>query len=142
MYPAIIPYRSEDAHEEEDIKSPIRATLSSTDSAVLISAGEEWSYVCTDDGIAGYILNNDITIERQVNEEGPYVEPEYPRVSDRQNLCIAWHQVFNNSGVDSIDSLLSNSQGVTTLSPTWFRLTDSLGNITSIASREIGRAHV
>ena len=55
---------------------------------------------------------------------------------------MAWHQVSSRSANNQVLEMIANTKGLTTLSPTWFSVKDTKGNITSIASSEyVNYAH-
>lgn len=90
--------------------------------------------VMSEDGIIGYVKDthlNDSTYEKQVSD---FKEPEYTSVKRDYPINLTWNMVSNENANSMVGELLDNTSGVNTISPTWFSLADTEGNINSIAS--------
>ncbi len=126
------------------IKREVLTTLDQATDVWVIESQNGWSkvYVDGDVGVVGYIRNRDLTSVETVMDNGPYEAEEYTRLASDEQVCLVWHQVFNSSGLDDLDNLLSNTKGLTVISPTWFSIMDSQGTITSRANQEyVDKAH-
>ena len=121
---------------EQDVKSPVITDVSPDDRVTVLEQGEDWSTVYTRDGFVGYMQNSQLTGLETVEDPGPYQAPEYTRTTLDGKVFLVWHQVFEESGVDSLNSLLENAQGLNVLAPTWFSIQDEEGNLESRASHE------
>ena len=127
---------------QADIKSPVRAMLPAGEEAFLLTSEKDWYLVGTRNGYSGYVLREETIGTRQVQESGPREEPVYTPPRDSAPVCLVWHQVFNSSGADELDALLSSADCVNTISPTWLRMTDTEGNLSSLADAAyVERAH-
>lgn len=103
---------------------------------------KDYKKVMTKDGIVGYVkakrLSEPVT-EQLAND---YKEEKYPRIAKDYKVNLVWHQVTNMAANDGLLNLLGNTKGVTTISPTWFSITDNKGSISSLASETyVTRAH-
>lgn len=90
--------------------------------------------VMSEDGIIGYIKDthlNESAYEKQVSD---FKEPEYTSVKREYPINLTWNMVSNETANSMVGELLDNSSGVNTISPTWFSLADTEGNINSLAS--------
>ena len=119
------------------IKSEILKDLKKGDKVYVLEQMETWAKVKTEDAVIGYVENkrlSDLTDE-QIVLPGAYVAPVYSSISKDYPINLVWHQVTNTSANSGVDSLLSATKGVTTISPTWFFLSDNFGNFTSIADQ-------
>ncbi len=121
---------------EQDVKSPVITDVSPDDRVTVLEQGEDWSTVYTRDGFVGYMQNSQLTGLETVEDPGPYQAPEYTRTTLDGKVFLVWHQVFEESGVDSLNSFLENAQGLNVLAPTWFSIQDEEGNLESRASHE------
>ena len=125
-----------------DIKSSIVADLAAGSGVVILDAMEEWSQIRTEDGWMGYVANeclDDYSAQEKVSE---FEAPVYTSISREDDVCLIWHQVFDQKGNDKLESLLTEAKGVNTISPTWFSLSDNEGNFTSLASASyVEKAH-
>jgi len=116
------------------IKSPIVADVTAGAQVVILDAMDEWSQVRMGEGLTGYILNQYLDDYSAREKESNFKAPVYTSLTREDDVCLVWHQVFDQSGNDKLESLLKEAKGVNTISPTWFSLTDNEGNFTSLAS--------
>lgn len=115
------------------IKSEIVADVATDSQVVILDAMDEWSQVRTADGFIGYIQNKNLD-EAVVSETASdFTEPEYTSISREHEICLVWHQVFEQVSGEELESSLKTVQGVNTIAPTWFSLSDNEGNFTSLA---------
>ena len=127
---------------EADVKSPILTDVEPGSGLLVMEQGEDWNKVYTKDGYVGYILKEDLRDVRTETDEGPSVQPEYTRTTLDQKVFLVWHQVFEESGVNSLDSLLADAKGLNVLAPTWFSIKDEEGNLESRANHDyVQKAH-
>ncbi|MFP3155676.1 glycosyl hydrolase family 18 protein [Lachnospiraceae bacterium ZAX-1] len=118
------------------IKSPIIADLEKGAAVVLLEQGEEWSKVSTEDGYIGYVRNKRMAtfVPKQEARIPSYEEPEFTHLRKDEAISLAWHQVTNQEGNETVSQKLQNAKGVNVISPTWFYLNDNDGNIANLAS--------
>ena len=121
---------------EADVKSPVITEVAPGARFTILEQQEDWSTVYTQDGFVGYMQNSQMTGQETVADSGPYQAPEYTRTTLNEKVFMVWHQVFEESGVNSLNSLLENAQGLNVLAPTWFSIQDEEGNLESRASHE------
>jgi spore germination protein YaaH len=124
------------------IKSPILTDVLKGSRVTIIEQGEEWSKVRSEDVFIGYIKNkNLINIEEQTDAR-EFEEPIYTSISKDYEINLVWHQVTTKEANDKLLTLLADTKGVNTISPTWFSLIDNEGNISSLAdSTYVQHAH-
>ena len=118
------------------IKSPIVADLEKGSKVGILDAGENWSRVCTEDGMIGWLQNKrlgEISVESISRE---FEEPVFTHMLKDGSVSLGWHQVTNQEANGRVASILQDTKGVNVISPTWFYLNDNEGNIYSLASRE------
>ncbi len=124
------------------IKSPIVADVAAGAQVMLLDAMEEWSQVRTEDGWVGYLQNKYLDEYSVYEKTSDFEEPIYTSISKEYEICLVWHQVFNQGANDKLEDLLKETEGVNTISPTWFALTDNEGNFSSLASSSyVEKAH-
>ena len=121
---------------ENHIKSPILSDLATGSTVTILKEVDGWYQVITNDGIIGYAdakaLSN-VTTETLVSEKPAEV---FNHIKMDKPINLLWHQTMNTSANSKISSILSESKGVNVISPTWFRLSDDKGNISSIATKD------
>ncbi|MCC8163457.1 MAG: SH3 domain-containing protein [Lachnospiraceae bacterium] len=121
------------------IKSPILTTVEKATTVYVLEEAEEieeWTRVLTKDGYIGYIRDKNIsTTTQETIEEPEFEEPEYTSISKDYTINLAWHQVTNTDANDQLLTRIADAKGLTTVSPTWFSIADTDGNISSLASQ-------
>lgn len=119
------------------IKSDILKEVEKGDKVYVLEQMETWSKVKTQDAVIGYVENKrlDDMEDEPIVLPGTYVAPVYTSIAKDYPINLVWHQVTNGAANSGVDSLLSNTKGVTTISPTWYFLNDNFGNFTSIADQ-------
>ena len=126
------------------IKSDILTDVSKGDTVVILEEMDIWSKVKTRDSFIGYVENKRLTNIR--NEEQipvtDYVEPEYASQTRDHKINLVWHSIGGIGGNDTLRSMMADTKSVNVISPTWFSLSDTEGNFTSMASKEyVNTAH-
>lgn len=124
------------------IKSIIVDEVSAEDSLYLLEQMDTWSKVATQDGYTGYIQNDCISQPQQVAAAHESVLPEYTSIKKDYKINLAWHQMTTQDGNGLLSQMLEGTQGINTISPTWFSIADNQGNLTSLASADyVAQAH-
>lgn len=124
------------------IKSIIVDEVSEGDQMYLLDQMENWSQVATEDGYTGYIRNKDISEPQQVSFSHESTQPEYTSIHKDYKINLAWHQMTTADGNATLAEMVAGTQGINTISPTWFSIADNAGNISSLASTDyVNQAH-
>ncbi len=126
------------------IKSDILVDLAAGESVIVLEKMDSWSRVKTENAFIGYVenkyLKGEITQERVCNTR--FQEIVYNRVRKDGVINLTFHQVFEEAGGDALVNALQGTKGVNVVSPTWFRLSNSIGDFTSIANASyVSKAH-
>lgn len=126
------------------IKSDILVDLAAGESVIVLEKMDSWSRVKTENAFIGYVenkyLKGEITQERVCNTG--FQEIVYNRVRKDGVINLTFHQVFEEAGSDALVNALQGTKGVNVVSPTWFRLSNSIGDFTSIANASyVSKAH-
>lgn len=111
------------------IKSPIVADLEKENKVTILDIGEDWSKVCTEDGMIGWLKNKRLG---EVNTETIAREFEEPVFSHmlKEIACEPWLASGDKSGGKWKDfNVLQSTKGINVIAPTWFYLNDNDGNI-------------
>lgn len=126
----------------DDIKKPIVTEAARNSKLRIISRGETWSKVATEDGYLGYIRNKSMREPYEEALESSFQAPVYESQSLGEKVVLVWHQVTRAEANQGMEELIARTKGVNVISPTWYALTDNQGNYTSLASREyVEKAH-
>ena len=124
------------------VKSSIITTAVKEESAVVLEELDTWSKVRTKDGCIGYVEKQKLKNIREREQVSLFVQPQYTHISMDEKVCLVFHQVTNRDANDNLEALLSATQGVNVVVPTWFSLKDNEGNFNSLGSREyVDKAH-
>lgn len=124
------------------IKSPILTEVQKGETLTILEPMETWSRVVTSDGCIGYLENRRIGESAPLEFRGTRKEPVYASTSLDEKIVLGWHQVTNQEGNARLVEILTDTEGINVVSPTWFSLTDNEGNYKSLASHEyVEQAH-
>lgn len=131
---------------KSSIKSDILKELKEGEELTLVDTSEVTSgkfyKVITKDGIIGYVKTNRMVKPGYTELKSNYKAPVYSHITQDNKVNLVWHQVTNTSANNNLTTLLEDAKGVTCVSPTWFKLSDNNGGITSLASESyVERAH-
>lgn len=117
-----------------DIKSPYLTEVKKKNQITVVEKGEKWTLVRTEDGFIGYVKNSVLKDEQQVIVDRAFEPQVYPNITKKYTINMAWHMVGDKSVNNTVLTSIANTKGLTTISPTWFMIDDTDGNITSLAS--------
>ena len=134
--------KDSEIRQKGGIKSIIVDKVEKEETLYLQEEMENWSKVSTKDGYTGYIKKEDISEPETVTVEYASTMPEFTSVRRDHKINLGWHQVTSAEGNASLTSVLANTQGLNTISPTWFSVVDNSGTISSLASADyVNQAH-
>ncbi len=144
----VVDVRGDDAvRVQAGVKSPILTEVAQGDVLTVLETEEgieDWTKVRTSDGFIGYVRNKRIGDVRTqtVASEREFEEPVYTNISKDYTINLSWHNVTVAEANDTVLSTIASTKGLTTIAPTWFRISDSSGNISSLASSDyVNYAH-
>ncbi len=126
------------------IKSPILQELPAGAQVIILEEMENWSKVKTESSIIGYVENKRLT-DKTVSQRmcgTDFQEIVYNNVKKEGMVNLAFHQVFEEVDGNYLAKALSSTKAVNVVSPTWFRLLDNDGGISSLANASyVSKAH-
>ena len=114
------------------IKSPILSDIAKGTSLTVLEEEENWTKVCTDDGITGYVEKKALSSTSTKTPVSDFPVETFEHIKHEKPINLLWYQSSNSN----ISSALSKSKGVNVISPTWFKVADNNGNIKSTASHD------
>lgn len=118
------------------IKSPILKDVKKDDVLTILETDEKWAKVCTEDGIIGYTPSKKVKNTESKTLVSEYVPETFHHIKKDKTLNFLWHPVFSKAANNEITGILSSTKGVDVLSPSWFKLKDNKGNLSSFASHD------
>ena len=95
----------------------------------------DWTKLVTDDGQVGYVRSKEIVGTYNVTTSNVFQAPVYTSLTKNYKLNLVWHAVYSISENETIYRYLDAADGVTTVSPTWYQITDAEGNFSSYAEQ-------
>ena len=124
------------------IKSPILTEVSKGTVLRYLEELENWEKVATDDGYIGYIEKKSVSDMEKTTIDRNFEKEKYSYITMDEPVNMVWHQVTSMDANAYFADATANMTGVNVISPTWFYLTDTSGNIASIASSDyVAQAH-
>lgn len=134
--------RDTEVRYQGGVKSPILTEVKKSDKVTVLEDEDDWMKVGTQDGFVGYIKTSalrDIGTETTSRE---FEEPVYSNIKKDYTINMAWHNVTNTTANSYVLEMIAGTKGLTTIAPTWFSLSDTEGNVSSIAdSSYVNYAH-
>ena len=128
--------------EEANIKAAILTSASKKDTVTIISETGKWKKVRTEDGYVGYMKSNCLKNQKDTVISREFEEQKYSNIKKDYTINLAWHVVTNSAANNTVLETIANTKGLTTISPTWFTVKNTSGNISSLASSQyVNYAH-
>lgn len=124
------------------IKSPILTEVKKGDTLTFMEEYEEWVQVATMDGYIGFVKKKDVSSPEAKDFERDFQKEEYQHLAMEEPVNLSWHQVTSEESNTYFTDAVANVSGVNVISPTWFYLQDTQGNIADISSADyVKQAH-
>lgn len=125
-----------------NVKSEILTDVSKKSKVTIIGEKGNWREVRTEDGIIGFMKANCLKKAEVLTVSRPFEEQVYPNISKDYTINMAWHVVTNRDANNNVLETIADTKGLTTISPTWFMVKDTDGDLTSLASSQyVNYAH-
>lgn len=127
---------------DTNVKSAILTDISGDSEVIIIDEKDSWKEVRTKDGIMGYVKSSCLTDEEVHVTDRDFKEQVYPNISKDYTINMVWHMVTNKDANNNVLEMIADTKGLTTISPTWFMVKDTDGNLKSLASSQyVNYAH-
>ena len=124
------------------IKSPIVTSVKKGAQLRLIEELDNWDQVATDDGYIGYIDKKNVGKASETTFDRNFEREQYSYLTMDGKVNMVWHQVTSTDANAYFADATANMTGVNVISPTWFYLLDTSGNIANISSADyVAQAH-
>ena len=90
--------------------------------------------------MTGYVSSDKIDIKNAENKKYSFDRnketEEYTSIAGKEPIVLGWHQVTSEAANAGWGTVLANAEGVNVVSPTWFSVADSDGELTTFASKD------
>lgn len=120
------------------IKSEVLKELATDDKVMIINNGGSlengFISVMSNDGVRGYVQKKALSENFYENVASTFEVPEYTNLTKDYTINLTWHQVTVQEANNKVNSMLERTKGITTISPTWFRIISEDGSLSSLAS--------
>lgn len=124
------------------IKSAVIASVKKGTQLRLLEELDNWDQVATDDGYIGYVDRKAVGKAEDTSFDRSFEGEQYSYLTMDEKVNMVWHQVTSTDANAYFADATANMTGVNVISPTWFYLTDTAGNIANIASADyVAQAH-
>ena len=124
------------------IKSAVIASVKKGPQLRLLEELDNWDQVATDDGYIGYVDRKAVGKAEDTSFDRSFDGEQYSYLTMDKKVNMVWHQVTSTDANAYFADATANMTGVNVISPTWFYLTDTAGNIANIASADyVAQAH-
>lgn len=147
------PFLSADVAEDTEIrvghsiKEDILKNVSVGDHLRIIDGGgireNGFIKVMSDDGVRGYVLSEKLSDTYYLEPTLNTVEPEkYKHFTYASPIYLGWQLMYLTDSVPYLEAAVKNAPEMNTISPTWFFIKNTDGELLSYASHEyVERAH-
>ena len=127
--------------EAGDKKEPILKELKEGEKVYLLEGtGNDFTRVFTGDGVTGYIKTSDLDTDNIEHKKYSFDREKedtgYTSITRDEPIVLGWHQVTSTAANSSLGTALAKAEGLNVISPTWFGVADSEGEVTSLASKD------
>ena len=126
------------------VKSDILREVEKGETVTVLEKLDNWTKVKTYDAFIGYVPSKVLKDEQTFvpSVEPNYVEPEYTSLTRDYKINLGWHQVMSEAANDTLSSAVMANSNLNVISPTWFALKSTDGDIRSIATQSyVDKAH-
>ena len=91
------------------IKSPIVADLEKESKVTVLEEGEDWSKVCTEDGMIGWLRNKRLGEINTETLSREFEEPVFSHMLKDGPVSMGWHQVTTQEANERISNVLQST---------------------------------
>ena len=117
------------------VKSKILKDAKKGDQLTILENYGKWSHVLTEDGVLACVQNRRLSKSERQTVEATLPERTYNHITVKDPIVMGWHQVTSQSANSGVSQVVAGTD-LNVISPTWFSLSDNLGNIKSLASSD------
>lgn len=127
----------------DSIKSDIIYKCTEDTEVVIMESEKKWSKVISSNGFFGYVENSDLTKKGTKTYITDFEYPEYTNIGMDKKISLAWHMVTSQAANEKLVDIVTPAKGLNVVAPTWYRLSDNEGNMSSLISENyVKRAHM
>ena len=117
------------------IKSPVLETIAQGDTVTVQEDLGDWTEVLTEDGVTGYVRSKYLTGQQTGTVAHTY-DGAYSHVLMGQTVVMGW-LTSNSAVLNGGESDPASAQELNVVSPTWYTITDTSGNVDDTVSADL-----
>ena len=132
---------------KQDVKTEILKEVKAGDILRFIDGGgimeNGFVKVMSEDGVRGYIKQNALDDSYYTDPVfTPFTPTQYSHIRLKKKVYLGWQLLYSSDNLNYLNEALALAPQMNVISPTWFFLSDTEGNMISYASRDyIAAAH-
>lgn len=124
------------------IKSEVLTEVTQGQTLLYLEDWGDWVKVATWDGYIGYIEANKVTLPTKVGMDRTFEEEACSYLKAAEPVALAWHNIAFYEANAYLADLLSNTDGMNVICPTWFYLSGQQGDFEDLSSEDyVAEAH-
>ena len=124
------------------IKAPVLTEVKKGDTLIYMQALEDWVQVSTMDGYIGYVQKKALSDMETMDFERSFEKEDYTYLTMDNKVNMTWHQITNTDANAYLGDMTANVSGLNVISPTWFYIQDTSGNLGDLSSADyVTQAH-
>ena len=126
------------------VKSDILREVEKGETVTVLEHMDNWTKVKTQDAFIGYVPSKTLKDEQTFipSVEPNYIEPEYTSLTRDYKINMGWHQVMSEAANVTLENAVKANSNMNVISPTWFSLKSTDGDIRCIATQDyVDKAH-
>lgn len=116
-----------------DVTTPYVASVKVDEKVFIEDEKENFYYVRKENGIAGYLNKNIVTLQEPKVTQIMQNKKDFPKTALQWPISLTWEAVYSKN---PDPSQLPEMSGLNVVSPTWFSLKNGAGDIRNLASQE------
>ena len=117
----------------------IEYTCSAGEKLEFISDEGDWSRVMSADGHIGYIKSKELSGIEEAPQRAANTELSFERIQKDKSISMAWDYIGRDEDNAELARMMEDVSSLNVISPTWFALSDTSGNISSFADADYVR---
>ena len=118
------------------IKSEVLTEVSKGENLIVLADEDDWIRVSTWNGYAGYVETRKLSSVYELTMERSFVEESHSFLNTDTPVNLVWAMVTNLDANRVVIDSMSQMRGVNVVSPTWFSITDTGGNLSDLSSAD------
>ncbi len=123
-------------------KGGVITELSEGQGVIFLADEDGWARISTNDGFTGYVEDTLVTPPEEKKTDETVSGTVFDKLEFGDTVRMVWDFIEFRDDQQYLEAMLENVEGVNVISPTWYTIADTEGNIASLSdSSYVTRAH-